>query len=148
SLAEVRKMYSKSMLGMEQSQAAIAAMIDEFKMNPSNPPIAMAVVDDVGNLLAYARTDGSRPIISRNAIKKAYTAALRGMSSEDFFEELKGRGWSVADMGDPMLIAVPGGVPVINPGDGAVLGGIGVAGLPPGPGDDNVAEAGLKAMNL
>ena len=30
-----------------------------------------------------------------------------------------------------MLIAVPGGVPVIDPSDGAVLGGVGVAGLPP-----------------
>ena len=104
-------MFNKRMLGMEESQAAIAAMIVEFNKNPDNPPAAMAVVDDVGNLLAYIRTDGSRPIISRNAIKKAYTAALRGMTSEAFFEEIKDRGWSVADMGDPMLIAVPGGVP-------------------------------------
>ena len=74
-------MYSKKMLGMEESQAAIAAMIAKFQKNPENPPAAFAVVDDVGLLLAYARTDGSRPIISRNAIKKAYTAALRGMTS-------------------------------------------------------------------
>ena len=141
-------MFNKRMLGMEEGQAAIAAMIVEFNKNPDNPPAAMAVVDDVGNLLAYIRTDGSRPIISRNAIKKAYTAALRGMTSEAFFEEIKDRGWSVADMGDPMLIAVPGGVPVIDPKDGAVLGGVGVAGLPPGPGDDIVAEAGVEAIKL
>ena len=97
-------------------------MIAEFQKNPENPPAAFAVVDDVGLLLAYARTDGSRPIISRNATKKAYTAALRGMTTETFFEELNHRGWRVGDMGDPMLIAVPGGVPVIDPSDGAVLG--------------------------
>jgi len=51
-------------------------------------------------------------------------------------------------MGDPMLIAVPGGVPVISSEDGAVLGGVGVAGLPPGPGDDDVAEIGVNAMKL
>lgn len=141
-------MYTKKMLGLEEGQAAIAAMIAEFKKEPNNPPIAMAVVDDVGRLLAYARTDGSGTIISRNAIKKAYTAALRGMTSETFFEELKNREWSVADMGDPMLIAVPGGVPVVSSEDGAVLGGVGVAGLPPGPGDDDVAEIGVNAMKL
>ncbi len=136
------------MLGLEQSQAAIAAMIAEFKKNPDNDPVAMAVVDDVGHLLAYARTDGSRPIISRNAIKKAYTAALRGMTSEAFFEELQRRDWRVGDMGDPMLIAVPGGVPVIDPATGDVLGGVGVAGLPEGPGDDDIAEAGRAAIEL
>jgi len=141
-------MYTKTMLSLDQSQAAINAMIAEFCKDPSNPPVAMAVVDDVGMLLAYARTDGSRPIISRNAIKKAYTAALRGVSSEEFAEELKGRGWSVAEMGDPMLIAVPGGIAVINPADSAVLGGIGVAGFPKGPGDDDLALLGLKAMAL
>ena len=61
-------MYTKKILGLEESQAAIAAMIAEFQKNPENPPAAFAVVDDVGLLLAYARTDGSRPIISRNAI--------------------------------------------------------------------------------
>ena len=141
-------MYSKKMLGMEESQTAIAAMIAEFQKNPENPPAAFAVVDDVGLLLAYARTDGSRPIISRNAIKKAYTAALRGMTSETFFEELNHRGWRVGDMGDPMLIAVPGGIPVIDPSDGAVLGGVGVAGLPPGSGDDDIAEVGVKATGF
>ena len=138
-------MFTKKMLGMEESQAAIAAMIEEFKKDPENPPAAFAVVDDVGNLLAYARTDGSRPIISKNAIRKAYTASLRGMTTETFFEEVRSRGWSVAAMGDPMLIEVPGGVPVIDPSDGAVLGGVGVAGLPPGPGDDIIAEVGVKA---
>ena len=141
-------MYTKKMLGMEESQAAIAAMIAEFQKDPENPPAAFAVVDDQGLLLAYARTDGSRPIISRNAIRKAYTASLRGMTTETFFEEVRSRGWSVAAMGDPMLIEVPGGVPVIDPSDGAVLGGVGVAGLPPGPGDDEIAEVGVEATGF
>ena len=72
-------MYSKKMLGMEESQAAIAAMIEEFKKDPESPPAAFAVVDDNGLLLAYARTDGSRPIISKNAIRKAYTASQPGL---------------------------------------------------------------------
>ena len=141
-------MYTKGMLDFDQCQAAMNAMMAEFKKHSDWPPVVMAIVDDTGNLLSYARTDRAHLPITRNAIKKAYTAALNGQSTEVYAERMKDRGWSVADMGDPMLISVPGGIPVINPQDGAVLGGIGVAGLPAGPGDDDLALVGLKAMNL
>tara|TARA_B100001750_G_scaffold85033_1_gene67169 strand:+ start:181 stop:606 length:426 start_codon:yes stop_codon:yes gene_type:complete len=141
-------MYKKTMLGLEQSQSAIDAMIKHHQSHPEMSAIAVAVVDDVGLLIAYARTDGSRTNISKNAIKKAYTAAIRGMNTEDYEKMLEGRGWRVADFGDPMLIAVPGGIAIHDPSDGSVIGGIGVAGLPPGSGDDDMALIGLEAMNL
>ena len=141
-------MYAKYTLGLEESMMAINAMIEEHKKNPSNSPVGMAVVDEGGLLIAYARTDGARPIISKNAIKKAYTAALTGSNSEDYETMLNGRGWRVGDMGAPMLMSVPGGITVRNPEDGSILGGIGVAGLPAGPGDDDLALVGLRALNL
>ena len=141
-------MYNKPMLGMDQCQAGIAAMIAEFKKGTNYPPVGMAIVDDTGSLLAYALTDGCRSLLAKNRIKKAYTAAINGVNSEDYGEGLKSRGRNLADMGDDMLSATSGGVVIINPGDGAVLGGIGVAGLPAGPGDQNIALAGLKALNL
>ena len=88
-------MYAKYTLGLEESMMAINAMIEEHKKNPSNSPVGMAVVDEGGLLIAYARTDGARPIISKNAIKKAYTAALTGSNSEDYETMLNGRGWRV-----------------------------------------------------
>ena len=54
-------------------------------------------------------------------------------------------GWQ---MGDPMLISAQGAVVVHSPGDGAILGGIGVAGLPSGQADEDIAQAGLKAMKI
>jgi len=136
------------MLDFDQCQAAMNAMIAECREHSDWPPVVMAIVDDTGNLLSYARTDRSPLPITRNAIKKAYTAAVNGETSEVFAEEIRARGWSASDMTDPMLFPVPGGVPVVNTKDGAVLGGIGVAGLPAGPGDDDLALVGLKAMNL
>ena len=141
-------MYKKSMLGLEQCQAAINAMITEFKKDPSNDPISMAIVDDLGNLLAYARTDGSRPLGARNCIKKAYTSAISGFDSAAYVERLKSLGITVGEMGDPVLLSAPGAVVVRNPGDGAILGGIGVSGLPSGQADEDTARAGLKAMKL
>jgi len=136
------------MLDFDQCQAAMNAMIAKCKEHSDWPPVVMAIVDDTGNLLSYARTDRAHLPITRNAIKKAYTAAVNGKTSEAYAEGMKARGWTVSDMGDPMLISVPGGIPVVNPKDGAVLGGIGVAGLPAGPGDDDLALVGLEAMNL
>ena len=141
-------MYRKPVLGLDQCQAAISAMIAEFKKDPNNPPIAMAIVDDAGNLHSCARTDGVRILLVRNCIKKAYTSALSGSDSATYEEQLKSLGSSVTEMGDPMLIPVPGGVVVRSPGDGAILGGIGVAGLTTDQENVDMARTGLAAMNL
>ena len=62
-------MYTKNMLGLDQCLAAQSAMLEEFKKNPDNLPIAVAIVDDSGRLLTYARTDGAGHMISTNAVK-------------------------------------------------------------------------------
>ena len=50
-------MYEKPMLSLEQAQAAITAMIAEYNKDTNRRKVDMAVVDDAGNLLAYARMD-------------------------------------------------------------------------------------------
>ena len=139
-------MYNKSMLSLEQAQAAIKAMIDDYNRDTNRRKVDMAVVDDAGNLLAYARMDGClRPTY---AIRKAYTSAMRARDTVEVAEQLKSMGLSIDTFGDAKLIALPGGVVVTNPADGAVLGGIGVGGLPSGLDDEAIAKAGLKALGL
>ncbi len=139
-------MYNKPMISCEQAQAAIKAMIEDYNKDPSRKKVDMAVVDDSGNLLAYARIDGClRPTY---ATRKAYTSAIRGANTADFAESLKTTGRSIDFFGDPKLISLTGGVVVTNPSDGAVLGGIGVGGLPSGLDDEAISRAGLKAMGL
>ena len=103
----------------------------------------MAVVDDAGNLLAYARMD--RCLRPTFAIRKAYTSAMRSMDTVAFAEQLSTQGRTLESFGDPQLIAIPGGVAVIK--DGAVVGAIGVGGLPSGLDDEAIAKAGLVALN-
>ncbi len=140
-------MYNKPMLGLEQCQAAINAMIADFNRTPDRRPVDMAVVDDAGNLLAYARMDKClRPTY---AINKAYTSAMRGMDSVNLADQLKALGMSsLSEMGDPRLTLIQGGLVVRNPSDNAVLGGIGVGGLPTGKEDEDIARAGLAALGL
>ena len=151
-------MFTKSALGLDQCQAAANAMIAEWKRDPNNPPITMAIVDDNGNLIHFARTDGAGPMLGRNCIKKAYTSAMTGSSTKVFGEPrpgetdyaagLKEHDWNVTEMGDPSLMVISGGICVRNPADNSILGGIGVSGISFGPGDHNISLVGLKAMDL
>ena len=137
-------MYTKNMLSLEQAQAAITAMIADYNRDLNRRKVDMAVVDDAGNLLAYARIDGClRPTF---AIRKAYTSAVRGMDTQAFAEQLSSTGRSIDSFGDPQLIALAGGVVVIH--EGAVIGAIGVGGLPSGIDDESISKAGLAAMGL
>ena len=136
-------MYNKPMLSLSQCQAAIDAMIADFNKDPNRRTVDMAIVDDIGNLLAYARMDGChRPTF---ALRKAYTSAVRRMDTVAFADQLKTQGRSLADFNDPQLIALQGGL-AIETGDGRLLGGIGVGGLPSGKADEDIARTGLNAL--
>ena len=63
------------------------------------------------------------------------------MDTVTFAEQLSTQGRSLESFGDPQLIALAGGVAVIK--DGAVVGAIGVGGLPSGLDDEAIAKAGL-----
>lgn len=137
-------MYDKPMISLDQARDAIQAMIDDYNKDPNRRKVDMAVVDDTGNLLAYARMD--RCLRPTFAIRKAYTSAVRSMDTVVFAEQLSTQGRSLESFGDPQLIALAGGVAVIK--DGAVVGAIGVGGLPSGLDDEAIAKAGLAALNI
>ena len=137
-------MYDKPMISLDQARDAIQAMIDDYNKDPNRRKVDMAVVDDAGNLLAYARKD--RCLRPTFAIRKAYTSAVRSMDTVTFAEQLSTQGRSLESFGDPQLIALAGGVAVIK--DGAVVGAIGVGGLPSGLDDETIAKAGLAALNI
>ena len=137
-------MYNKPMLSLEQAQSAIAAMIVDYNRDPERRKVDIAVVDDAGNLLAYARMD--RCLRPTFAIRKAYTSAVRGVDTLACSEQLASQNRSIESFGDPQLIAIPGGVVVLQ--SGSVVGAIGVGGLPSGIDDESIAKAGLEALNL
>ena len=139
-------MYDKPMLSLDQTQKAMSVMLDHATREPDRP-VTIAIVDDTGQLLSYARMDRCRPTPQRMAIRKAYTCALSGQNSNDYAERLKGQGRTVAEMGDPMLAAVQGGVVAVHPETGAIMGGIGVSGLAAQE-DEDIAKMGLQALGL
>jgi len=139
-------MYQKPLLSLDQTRRAMDAMLDKAIQEP-NRPVAIAIVDDAGNLLSYGRMDHCRPNPQTFAVRKAYTSAMSGQDSVAYAERLKSQGRSVSDMGNPNLVAAQGAVVVLHPQSGAVLGAIGVSGLTAQE-DEDLARLGLRALGL
>ncbi len=137
-------MSEKPFIDFEQAQAAMQAIIAEAT-SPVVMPVAIAIVDDAGNMVAYAQMDNVRLYARRHAFRKAYTAAVMGMDTGPHGEQLKERGRTVSDYGDPNLTPGIGGV-VVKSKDGVIMGGIGVGGYLAR--DEELAAIGLKAMNI
>ena len=139
-------MYQKNILSLEQTRRAMNAMLDKASQEPDRP-VAIAIVDDTGNMLSYARMDNCRTNPQTFAVRKAYTAAMSGQNSADYAERLKSQGRSVGDMGNPNLVAAQGAVVVLHPQSGAVLGAIGVSGLAAQE-DEDLSRLGMEALGL
>ena len=137
-------MSEKPFIDFEQAQAAMKAIIDEAT-KPGGMPVAIAIVDDAANTVAYAQMDHVRLYARRHAFRKAYTAAIMGMDTGAHGEQLKERGRTVSDYGDPNLTPGEGGV-VVKSKDGIIMGGIGVGGYLVR--DEELAGIGLNAMNI
>ena len=137
-------MSEKPFIDFEQAQAAMRAIIEEAT-KPGGMPVAVSIVDDAGNMVAYAQMDNVRLYARRHAFRKAYTAAVMGMDTGPHGEQLKERGRTVSDYGDPNLTPGIGGV-VVKSGDGVIMGGIGVGGYLAR--DEELAMIGLAAMNI
>ena len=139
-------MYNKSILSLEQTQKAMQAMIQKATQEPDRP-VAMAIVDDAGNLVSYAKMDKCRPNPQTFAIRKAYTSAMSGVNSAEYAERLKSQGRTVSDFGNPNLVSAQGAAVILDPAGGAVLGAIGVSGLSSQE-DEDLAKLGVQALGL
>jgi len=103
-------------------------------------PQCIAIVDNGGNMLAFARIDGAKPLSVDSATRKAVTAASSRAPTGGMAEGLDLR-LAIATQGK--LINVKGGLPIIV--DGHTIGGIGV-GSGTGDQDLEVAKAGAAAL--
>jgi uncharacterized protein GlcG (DUF336 family) len=104
----------------------------------------ITVLDDGGNLKAFARMDGA-PILSiEMAQNKAYTA-LFGVPTQDFFDFIQGDPSLLAGIPTlPRVAAWGGGFPIKV--DGEVVGAIGLSGAPTVENDIDCARAALALV--
>jgi glc operon protein GlcG len=105
--------------------AALAAIREAVESE--RKAAAIAIVDAHGELLAFARLDGTLLSSGVLAVNKAYTSARLNRPTRVLGETLRERGTDVAFYGDPRYVGFGGGLPALR--DGVVIGGVGVSGL-------------------
>ena len=130
-------------LGLEEAQRAIAAVFDQAKKD--GRAVAVAVVDNHGDLITCARMDGAHARVLRHAIRKAYTAAVMGRDTLAFKKDMQDAGRSLIDYGDTSLTTLQGGL-VVRSGN-QIVGAI-ASGGSPRQRDVEMAQIGLNALGL
>jgi uncharacterized protein GlcG (DUF336 family) len=107
----------------------------------ANIASSIVVVDRAGNIVASARMDGSNFLAHSIAHRKARTAGVLGLSTQDFADSVRDDTVIVAALScDPLMVLLGGGVPIVE--NGVVVGGIGVSGA------DQHTDAAIASQGL
>ncbi|MFT7579493.1 MAG: hypothetical protein ACI9MR_001159 [Myxococcota bacterium] len=108
-------------------------------------PMDIAVVDEGGHPLAFARMDGARITSIAIAMDKAFTAAGARRSTRDYAQSGApgGAAFGIHASHGGRFAIFPGGLPIEV--DGHVVGGIGCSSGHPDQ-DEAVAQAGIDAL--
>jgi glc operon protein GlcG len=130
-------------LGHIEAQQAIAAI--QAEMLKRGRVGVIAVADAHGELIALLRLDGAPLPSIQIAMNKAYTAARERKPSREIGQKSRDpeQGFDIAYYGDPKIVGWGGGLPVVL--EGAVVGAVGVSGLPEAE-DIDLAQLGLEAL--
>jgi uncharacterized protein GlcG (DUF336 family) len=133
------------LITLDQADAIVAACKQEAAA--VGQPMNIAVVDDGGNLVAFAAMDGTKLIGEDISQKKALTAVYFQMDTKDLAP--------LVQPGQPLFgiesttggrLVVFGGGVLLRAADGAVAGGVGVSAGTVDE-DHQVAEAGRGAFS-
>lgn len=125
----------------EQARKAVAAAVAESRK--MNLPMAIAVVDTAGQLVAFERMDNTQSGSIGVAQDKAVSAAMFRRSTKVFQDAVAGGGAGLRVLTLRGANAVEGGLPLLL--DGKIIGALGVSG---GTSDQDgvVAKAGTDGL--
>jgi glc operon protein GlcG len=132
-------MKTRPVLTLEDCLKISTAAEAEARKNKWN--VAIAILDDGGHLLHFARMDGATPANAGIALEKGRTAAISRRAS-GMWEKLVQDG-RTGMLNMPGILPVQGGLPILA--DGNCVGGIGVSGVQSHQ-DDQIAQAGIDAL--
>jgi glc operon protein GlcG len=108
----------------EQARKTVAAAIAEARR--LNLPMAVAVVDNAGQLVAFERMDNTQTASTGIAQDKAMSAAMYRRPTKVFQDLVAGGGVGLRVFSLRGANAVEGGVPLVV--DGKIIGGLGISG--------------------
>jgi glc operon protein GlcG len=127
-------------INLEGAKKAVAAAEAHAKQN--NWPMAIAVVDTAGQLVAFERMDSTQVASLQIAIDKAKTANNLKRPTKALQEGIAQGGGNLRLLAVRDVLPIEGGVPIMA--DGKVVGAVGVSGMASNQ-DAECATAGADA---
>lgn len=128
-------------INLDQAKKAMAAGQAEARKN--NWPVAIAIVDNHGFLVAFEKMDNTQTASVQVAIDKAVSSATYRRPTKAFQDALAGGGAGTRVLSLRGASAVEGGMPIIV--GGKIIGGVGVSGVAADQ-DGMVAKAAASAL--
>lgn len=126
---------------LEQARKVLVAAVADSRKQ--NLPMAVAIVDTAGQLVAFERMDNTQTASTFVAQDKAASAAMFRRPTKAFQDAVASGGAGLRVLGLRGASPVEGGLPIVV--DGKIIGGIGVSGGTSEQ-DGVVAKAGLDAL--
>ena len=134
------KLPTRRTLTLEAARVALAAAETEAQRNQWK--VVIAVVDDAGHLIVFARLDGAQWSSIETAVEKARSATAWKRPSRMLEESVNNGRTAFLSISQGMAL-LQGGVPIEV--EGAILGAVGVSGVKASD-DEIVALAGVNAL--
>ena len=137
-----------SSLGLTVANTIVEAALKRAR-ELNTAPLAVAVLDETGQLKAYQREDQTSLLRTDIAVGKAWGALGLGRSSRVLgrvAEERPAFIQALSVMAGGKLVPVPGGV-LIRAGDNTIIGAVGISGDTSDI-DETCAVAGIEAAGL
>jgi len=128
-------------IGLENAKKAAAAAIAEARKN--GWLMAVAITDPSGELVYFAKMDGTQTGSVNVSIAKSCSAALFKRPTKVFQDMLSSGGAGVRVLALERAVPIEGGVPLVI--NGEIVGGIGASG---GSSDQDGVVAGAGAAAL
>ncbi len=128
-------------ISLEHAKKVLAAA--EAEANKNEWPVAIAIVDGSGFLVAFHRLNNTQLGSVEVALQKAKTAALFRRPTKVFEDTLATGGASLKVLQLPGALPVEGGLPIVH--GGKIIGAIGVSGVKSTE-DAQIATAGLQVL--
>ena len=128
-------------INLEQAKKVVAAGLEEARKN--SWPVAVAVVDNHGFLVAFEKMDNTQTASVQVAIDKAVSSAMYRRPTKAFQDGIAGGGAGLRALNLRGASMVEGGLPIVV--GGKIIGGVGVSGVTADQ-DGMVAKAAASAL--
>ncbi len=128
-------------INLDQAKKVLAAAQAEARKN--NWPVAIAILDTSGNLVAFEKMDDTQTASIWVAQDKGRSAAIYRRPTKVMEDAVAGGGAGVRFLNLRDASTVEGGLPIVI--GGKIIGAIGVSGVT-SPQDGIIAKAGLDAL--